>query len=228
MAYNFAFTQTREIHKRGRERIDPNDVCTCWLLLCSCLRRLGVPFIAQKGLGAVGASFGSSQPSLVMGAPDCPVAHQTVNSTRIGHGTESIDWLVPFSVGHWTVRCAIWPLALVDVAGSRCTAGASDCPVPCVDCLVIYSRCSQRTPESDEFTDHASDCPVHTPDCPVSSSGPSGATQIITFSSFLSLSSFDSFGLHLAESLALRQECLAYKIIDQASRAYLYSLFASL
>jgi hypothetical protein len=66
------------------------------------------------------------------------------------------------------------------------------------------------------------------PDRLVSSSGPSGAAQISTFSSFLSLSSFDSFGLHLVESLALRQECLAYKIIDQASRAYLYSLFASL
>jgi hypothetical protein len=100
--------------------------------------------------------------------------------------------------------------------------------VPRVDCAVIYSRCSQITPESDKFTDLASDCPVHTPDCPVSSSGPSGAAQISTFSSFLSLSSFDSFGLHLAESLAPRQECLAYKIIDQASRAYLYCLFASL
>jgi hypothetical protein len=38
------------------------------------------PFIAPKGLAAVGASFGSSQPSLVAGAPDCPVAHRTVNS----------------------------------------------------------------------------------------------------------------------------------------------------
>jgi hypothetical protein len=38
--------------------------------LCSCLRRLGVPFIALKGLGAVGSSFGSYQPSLVAGAPD--------------------------------------------------------------------------------------------------------------------------------------------------------------
>jgi hypothetical protein len=28
-----------------------------------------VSFIAPKGLGAVGASFGSSQPSLVAGAP---------------------------------------------------------------------------------------------------------------------------------------------------------------
>jgi hypothetical protein len=56
--------------------------------LCSCLRRLGVPFIAPNGLGAVGASFGSSQPSLVAGASDCPVAHRTVNS--IGS-----DWQFP-------------------------------------------------------------------------------------------------------------------------------------
>jgi hypothetical protein len=63
--YNFASTQTREIHKRGREIIDPNDVWTCWLHLCTCLRRLGVPFIAPKGLGAVGASFGrQSLPSV--------------------------------------------------------------------------------------------------------------------------------------------------------------------
>ena len=52
------------------------------------MRRLGVPFIAPKGLGAVGASFGSSQPSLVAGAPDCPVAHRTVNSNRS-------DWQFP-------------------------------------------------------------------------------------------------------------------------------------
>jgi hypothetical protein len=52
------------------------------------LRRLGVPFIALKGLGAVGASFGSSQPSLVAGATDCPVAHRTVNSNRS-------DWQFP-------------------------------------------------------------------------------------------------------------------------------------
>jgi hypothetical protein len=73
---------------RGRERIDPNDVYNCWLHLCTCLRRLGVPFIAPKSLGAVGASFGSSQPSLVAGAPDCPVAHRTVNSN-------GSDWQFP-------------------------------------------------------------------------------------------------------------------------------------
>ena len=56
--------------------------------MCCCLRRLGVPFIAPNGLGAVGASFGSSQPSLVAGAPDCPVAHRTVNSN-------GSDWQFP-------------------------------------------------------------------------------------------------------------------------------------
>jgi hypothetical protein len=40
----------------------------------------GVPFIVLKGLGAIGASFGSSQPSLFAGAPDCSVAHQIVNN----------------------------------------------------------------------------------------------------------------------------------------------------
>jgi hypothetical protein len=56
--------------------------------LCTCLRRLGVPFIAPEGLGAVGASFGSSQPSLVAGAPDYPMAHRTVN-------TNGSDWQFP-------------------------------------------------------------------------------------------------------------------------------------
>jgi hypothetical protein len=43
---------------------------------------------------------------------------------------------------------------------------------------------------------------------------PSGAAQSSTFSLFLSLSSFDFFGLHLAESLALKLVCLAHKTID--------------
>jgi hypothetical protein len=41
-----------------------------------------VPFIVLRGLGAVGASFGSSQPSLSMGAPKCPVHHRTVHSNE--------------------------------------------------------------------------------------------------------------------------------------------------
>jgi hypothetical protein len=57
-ALNFAFTQTREIYTRGRERIDPSDVYNCWLHLCFYGRRLEVPFIDPRGLGAVGIPFG--------------------------------------------------------------------------------------------------------------------------------------------------------------------------
>jgi hypothetical protein len=41
-----------------RERIDPSDVYNCWLHLCVCWRRLGVPFIDPRDLGAVGIHFG--------------------------------------------------------------------------------------------------------------------------------------------------------------------------
>jgi hypothetical protein len=41
-----------------RERIDPSDVYNCWLHLCYCWRRLGVPFIDPRGLGPVGIHFG--------------------------------------------------------------------------------------------------------------------------------------------------------------------------
>jgi hypothetical protein len=44
--------------------------------------------------GAVGASFGSSQPSLVTGAPDCPVAHRIVNSNGSDWQFPSLEELV--------------------------------------------------------------------------------------------------------------------------------------
>jgi hypothetical protein len=46
--------------------------------------RLGVPFIAPRDLGAVGASFGSPKPSLFACARDCPVCtgHRTVTITE--------------------------------------------------------------------------------------------------------------------------------------------------
>jgi hypothetical protein len=114
------------------------------------------------------------------------------------------------------------PLALIDVADSRCTAGAPDCLAPRANCPVIYSRRGQgKTPRAKSSTERA-------PDCPVISAGPSGVAQSAPFSLFLCLFSSDSFGLFLVESLALRQECLAYKTIDKVSRSYLYSLFASL
>jgi hypothetical protein len=46
-------------------------------------RRLGGPFIAPRDLGTVGASFGSSQPSLSAGAPNCPVAHRTLHNLTV-------------------------------------------------------------------------------------------------------------------------------------------------
>jgi hypothetical protein len=54
------------------------------LVGCSCtlVRGARVPFIVPKDLGAVGASLGSSQPSLFVGAPDCPVRHRTVHNNR--------------------------------------------------------------------------------------------------------------------------------------------------
>jgi hypothetical protein len=47
-----------ERYTREGERIDPNDVYNCWLCLYTCWRRLGVPFIDPRGLGAVGIHFG--------------------------------------------------------------------------------------------------------------------------------------------------------------------------
>jgi hypothetical protein len=39
-------------------RIDQSDVYTCWLHLFFCWRRLGVPFIDPRGLGAVESNPG--------------------------------------------------------------------------------------------------------------------------------------------------------------------------
>jgi hypothetical protein len=46
--------------------------------------RLGGSFIALRDLVSIGASFGSSQPSLTAVAPDYPVAHRTVHNTMVG------------------------------------------------------------------------------------------------------------------------------------------------
>jgi hypothetical protein len=51
-------TQTREIHTRGRVRIDPSDVYYCWLHLFFLLKAPRSPFYRPKGLGAVGIHFG--------------------------------------------------------------------------------------------------------------------------------------------------------------------------
>jgi hypothetical protein len=67
--------------------------------------RLGVPFIALRQLGVIGALFGRQFLLLFVGATDCPMAHRTVNSTSTRHDRESLDWLVSCSMGHQTVWC---------------------------------------------------------------------------------------------------------------------------
>jgi hypothetical protein len=93
-----------------RERIDPSDVYNCWLHLYHCWRRLGVPFIDPRGLGAVGILFGrQSLPSVgwrtgQSGAP--PVRSCSLSGARSPSISSSAD--------HWsngplgspdTVRC---------------------------------------------------------------------------------------------------------------------------
>jgi hypothetical protein len=72
-----------------------------------CSMHLGDPFIATRQLGAVGAPFGRQFLPFVRGRTGLSGAHRTVNSMSTGRGRESPDWLVLFSMGHRTVRCAI-------------------------------------------------------------------------------------------------------------------------
>jgi hypothetical protein len=95
---------------RGRERIDLNDVYNCWLLLCHCWRCLGVPFIASKGLGAVGIPFGKLSSGKAdrcafgpLGAPDtvwCTL-DSLVRQLTIGLGHVSP---ADFAVDRWLGR----------------------------------------------------------------------------------------------------------------------------
>jgi hypothetical protein len=75
--------------------------------------RLGCPFIVPRDLGAVGASFGSSQPSLSTGAPDCPVAHWTTHSTTVKISL----------IGHFPFQTDTG----LSGGGTRLSGDASDC-----------------------------------------------------------------------------------------------------
>jgi hypothetical protein len=68
---------------------------------------LGVPFMASRELGAVGAPFGRPLLPSVRWRTGLSDAHRTVNNTRTGSSRESPVWLVSSSVGHRTVRCAM-------------------------------------------------------------------------------------------------------------------------
>jgi hypothetical protein len=167
--------------------------------------RLGDPFIAPRQLGAVGAPFGRQFLPSDHGRIGLSGAHRTVNSTSTGRDRESPDWLVSFSVGapngpvrHMTGGSwSTWQVAIARLVHQTVPAPRADCPM-------IYSRRSQKNPRAESLADRA-------PDCPVGGTEPSGAAQSNTSSTFLPLSSFDSFGLHLAEFLSLRQVCLAHK-----------------
>jgi hypothetical protein len=115
-------TQTREIHTRGRVRNDSSDVCYCWLHCSISWRRLGVPFIDPKGLGAVGNHLEGNTCFLSGGAPDSPVHHRTGPVACPVHdllpiraqltvGATVVLAHRTLSGAHRTVRCANYPLA---------------------------------------------------------------------------------------------------------------------
>jgi hypothetical protein len=66
--------------KRGREVA---ELLCAQSMLGSLLSASRDHFYSPRDLGVVGASFGSFQPSLSAGAPDCPVAHRTLHSTMV-------------------------------------------------------------------------------------------------------------------------------------------------
>jgi hypothetical protein len=105
-----------------RERIDPSDVYNCWLHLCDCWRRLGVPFIDPRSLGAVGIHFGRQYLLSVgwrtgqSGAP--PDRYCSMSGARSPSKTSSLTVGATFDLAHRTlsgahrtVRCANYPLA---------------------------------------------------------------------------------------------------------------------
>jgi hypothetical protein len=98
-------TQTRKIHTRGRVRIDSSDVYTCWLLLYLSWRRLGVPFIDPRGLGAVGLHLEGNISFLSGGAPDSPVPDFFPSMAKPIVGSLGAVGAPDMSGAHRTVRC---------------------------------------------------------------------------------------------------------------------------
>jgi hypothetical protein len=73
----------------------------CWMFndcLVLSSMRLGVPFIAPRELGAVGAPFGRLWLPSVRGCTGLSAAHRTVNRAHAGRDKESPDWLVSASM----------------------------------------------------------------------------------------------------------------------------------
>jgi hypothetical protein len=128
-------TQTIELHTRGRVRIDSSDVYTCWLRLFTSWRRLGVPFIDPRGLGAVGLHLEGNISFLSGGAQDspvhtrhCPVPDFFPSTAKPTVGSLGAVGAPDMSDAHRTVRClllAVGP-ATCPVQIARPTVGPAD------------------------------------------------------------------------------------------------------
>jgi hypothetical protein len=96
--------------------IDQSDVYTCWLHFLFSWRRLGVPFIDPRGLGAVGLHLEGNISFLSGGAPDSTVHHRTLSGARFPSQIGAVD------------RCCLGAVGAPDTV--RCTP---DSPVPPYD-----------------------------------------------------------------------------------------------
>jgi hypothetical protein len=136
-------TQTRELHTRGRVRIDPSDVYTCWLLFSTCLRRRGVPFIGTRGLGAVGSKSGRQIGLQSGGAPDSPVHHRTLSGARFLSIIVAVDRCSLGAVGASdTVRCSPDSPVLTGQSGAHRTVR---CPHLTVGSATRHARIARPT-----------------------------------------------------------------------------------
>jgi hypothetical protein len=145
------------------------------------LRRLGVPFIGTRGLGAVGSNPGRQiLPSVgwrtgQSGAPpDSPVHHRTLSGARFPSKNGVVDRCSPGAVGAPdTVRCTpdspvppsdrwVVHASRADCAADRWLTGQSGAPL---DSLVNYSRTSpdfsRERPVHRSSTCRTGHCPVH-------------------------------------------------------------------
>ena len=150
--------------------------------------RLGVPFIAPRQLGAVGAPFGRQFLPSVCGRTGLSGAHRTVNSTSTGHGIESPDWLVSFSVGApdcpvWgTERSGApydsWPWSTWQVTVARLVHRTVWRLARTVRWIIADVARKTREQRVGRTVHQTVRC---TPDCPVVCTGPSGAAQSAPF-----------------------------------------------
>jgi hypothetical protein len=120
------------------------------LVLCS--MRLGVPFIALRGLGAVGAPFGRLWLPSVRGCTRLSGAHRTVNNAMTKNPLIGYFLLLGAPdcpvCGSGPSDAPIVRWLETDVATSRWLASTPDYPAHRVDGPVNYSRQRQIFPEN--------------------------------------------------------------------------------